>query len=104
MIRHMVFVKLRTDAPAEKVDEMFAILKGLPKVLQGLESVTGGPYSSPEGINRGFTHGFSMDFVDAASRDAYLPHPEHAKLGESIGPILDGSFEDAVCAVDYEYQ
>lgn len=102
MIRHMVFLKLKNSDPAA-VDALFATLRGLPAKLDGLEAVSGGPYASPEGINRGFTHGFSMDFRDAASRDAYLPHPEHMAIAEAVGPVLDGTFEEAVCAVDYEF-
>ncbi len=103
MIRHMVFMKLKADAPQADIDKLFGLLYGLKGNLDGLVEVHGGPYSSPEGINRGFTHGFSMDFKDAASRDAYLPHPEHMKIAEAVGGILDGSFEETVCAVDYEF-
>ena len=103
MIRHMVFMKLKADAPQANVDKLFNQLYSVKDKLDGLEEVHGGPYSSPEGINRGFTHGFSMDFRDAASRDAYLPHPEHMKIAEAVGPLLDGSFEETVVAVDYEF-
>lgn len=103
MIRHMVMLKLKPEAAQADVDHLFGLLSGLRGKLDGLVDVHGGPYSSPEGINRGFTHGFSMDFTDAASRDAYLPHPEHMKIAESVGGILDGTFEEAVCAFDYEF-
>ncbi|MEC9340054.1 MAG: Dabb family protein [Pseudomonadota bacterium] len=103
MIRHMVFMKLKPSASQADVDKLFGMLAGVKDQLDGLMEVHGGPYSSPEGINRGFTHGFSMDFKDAASRDTYLPHPAHMKIAEAVGPLLDGSFEEAVVAVDYEF-
>jgi hypothetical protein len=41
-----------------------------------------------------------MTFEDAASRDAYLPHPEHEKVKESVLAILDGGL-DGVVAFDF---
>ena len=51
-------------------------------------SVEHGPYDSPEGLNDGFTHGFVMTFDTAASRDAYLPHPEHERVKDIVVPRL----------------
>ena len=103
MIMHMVFMKLKSDVSAAQVDGLFGEFKGMVPALEGLESFDGGPYSSPEGINRGYTHGFSMVFKDAASRDAYLPSPEHQGVAVGLMDMLDGSFEEAVVAFDYEY-
>ena len=43
--------------------------------------------NSPEGKNLGFTHVYMLTFEDAAARDAYLPHPDHAKFGELLGKL-----------------
>ncbi len=101
MIRHMVMVKLKpgSDAAAQALFERFRSMVG---TFDGLMTFSGGPYSSPEGINRGFNYGFSMDFRDTASRDRYLPSPEHVAIAQDIGPLLDGSFDDCVVAFDYE--
>ena len=32
----------------------------------------------------GFTHGFTMDFVDRESLDAYGPHPEHKRAAALV--------------------
>ena len=58
--------------------------------IAGIESVSGGDNNSPEGKTHGFDWGFVMTFVDAAARDAYLPHPEHVALGQTLlRPIAD---------------
>jgi hypothetical protein len=49
---------------------------------------------------RGFTHGFCMGFRDAAARDAYLPHPEHARVVQMVAGVLEGG-QDAVLEFDY---
>lgn len=101
MIRHMVMVKLKpgTSKEAQSLFHRFGAMVGS---FDGLLSFSGGAYSSPEGINRGFNYGFSMDFRDAASRDRYLPSPEHVAIAQDIGPLLDGDFDSCVVAFDYE--
>ncbi|HCO44265.1 MAG TPA: hypothetical protein DCZ11_11710 [Gammaproteobacteria bacterium] len=101
MIRHMVLVKLKPDSDAA-AQALFARFREMVGTFDGMMTFSGGPYSSPEGINRGFNYGFSMDFRDAAARDRYLPSPEHVAIAQDIGPLLDGSFDDCVVAFDYE--
>ena len=88
MIRHVVLFQWKPGASQAKIDEMFAVLAALKGKIPGLLSFEGGPYSSPEGLNQGYTHGFIMTFTDAASRDAYLPHPEHEAAKEVVVPNL----------------
>ena len=101
MIHHLVVLKIKKDAKPAQVTRMFADLDGLKKKIPGLVSFAGGPYYSPEGLNRGFTHGFVMTFRDAAARDGYLPHPEHEKVKERILPLLEGGL-DGVIAFDFQ--
>ena len=97
MIYHMVLFRVRADVSDERVRAVFAELAGLKDKIDGILSFAGGPYSSDEGVNQGFNHGFCMTFDSAASRDAYLPHPEHEAVKENIIPRIDG-----VIAFDYE--
>jgi hypothetical protein len=102
MIMHMVLLKIRKDVSSAELDRAFAALDALRRVIPGLLSFHGGPYSSPENFQKGYTHGFSMVFQDAASRDIYLPHPEHEKCKAMILPLLQGGLDGAV-AFDYEF-
>lgn len=99
MIRHIVIFKYHNDAPAEKVqaiNDAFWVLKDRIAGIIGFEA---GVNNSPENLNRGLTHVFQLTFVDAAARDAYLPHPEHKAFGE----ILRGAgIMEEVFVIDYE--
>lgn len=101
MIHHLVLLRLRRDATKAQIDDVFAQLAGLQKKIPGILSFSGGPYASPEGLNKGFTHGFAMTFTDAAARDAYLPHPEHEVVKKAVFALLDGGM-DGVVAFDFE--
>jgi len=100
MIAHVVLLKIRADVPAERVERVFGALSGLRRKIPGLLSFEGGPYDSPEGLNRGYTHGFRMTFTDAAARDTYLPHPEHELVKGLVLEVLEGGLE-GVLAFDY---
>jgi hypothetical protein len=100
MITHMVLLRVKKDVPKKEVDRAFSELAALKGKIAGLLSFTGGPYASPEGLHKGFTHGFSMTFKDAAARDGYLSHPEHEKVKKTLFAVLDGGL-DGVVAFDY---
>ena len=100
MITHVVLLKIRKDVSKDQVAKVFEALAGLQKKIPGILSFSGGAYTSPEGLNRGFTHGFVMTFKDAASRDVYLPHPDHEVVKAIVLKVLDGGL-DGVVAFDY---
>ena len=100
MITHMVLLRLRKDVTKKQVDAVFADLAALKSKIPGLLTFSGGAYSSPEGLGRGFTHGFCMTFADARARDLYLPHPEHEAVKALVLAVLDGGL-DGVIAFDY---
>jgi hypothetical protein len=100
MIVHMVLFKMRKDLSKAQIEHVFRSIGALKDKIPGIVSYSWGPYSSPEGMNKGYTHGFCTTFVDAAARDAYLPHPEHKKVVDIVLPALDGGLE-GVIAFDY---
>ena len=69
----------------------------LKSVIPGITGYEFGPYKSPEGLNKGFTHGFVMTFDKPESRDVYLPHPEHEKVKAEALQIIED-----VIAFDFE--
>ncbi len=76
---------------------LFAALERLKETVPGITSYSFGPYSSHEGMNRGYTHGFVFVFENAAARDVYLDHPDHVKVKETFLPAVS-----QVVAFDYE--
>lgn len=101
MIHHLVLLKVRPDVPAAAVEHVLGRLAALRAEIPGLLSFAGGPYSSSEGLHRGYTHGFVMTFTDAAARDAYLPHPAHEAVKGLVLEVLDGGLA-GVLAFDFE--
>ena len=99
MIRHVVLCRFRKDAD---VAAIFAAIEGLKQKIPGILAVTCGSDCSPEGLQKGFTHGFTVDFTDAAARDAYLPHPDHQVVAKMVVDALDGGLEGLV-VIDWAY-
>ncbi len=95
-IHHMVLVKFAANK-VQRAPELLVALEKLRKIMPDFLALCGGPYSSPEGLNQGYTHGYLMTFANAAARDQYLTHPEHDKLKAAFLPDLEG-----VIAFDFE--
>lgn len=89
LVQHIALLKFKSEVTSEKIDASFDRLAKLKQVIPGIVGFAGGSYSSSEGLNQGYTHGFIMTFASASARDAYLPHPEHEKVKAEIFPYLD---------------
>jgi Stress responsive A/B Barrel Domain len=99
-VTHMVLLRVREDVPRNMVENVFEEIGALQSKIAGILSYAWGPNSSPEGINRGYTHGFCMTFVDSGARDAYLPHPEHERVKKAVLSVADGGI-DGLLAFDF---
>lgn len=93
MIRHFVLARFAADTDTASVDAVFAELRELRSVVPGMLNFAGGPNVSPEGLGRGFSHAFSIDFVDAVARDVYLAHPAHQAAGGRLVALAQGGIE-----------
>jgi hypothetical protein len=90
MIRHCVFVKFRSDVPDVERQAIYADLAALRGHLKGIVAMAFGRNVSPEGLHQGFVDGFTIDFADAAARDAYLMDDAHNRAGARLGAALEG--------------
>lgn len=90
MIRHCVFLHFRSDVPQAEKDGIWADLIALKAQVLGFLALHVGANVSPEGLDKGFSEGFIIDFDGPAARDAYLVHPDHVKLGGRIVAALEG--------------
>ncbi|WP_245316081.1 Dabb family protein [Mesorhizobium wenxiniae] len=68
---------------------MHAALEALRRPIDGMGKVEFSANTSPEPFARGFTHG-TIDFRDAAARDAYLMHEAHSRAGARLVAALEG--------------
>jgi hypothetical protein len=94
MIRHIVLVKFRPDLPTKERLNIFAQLAALEGGVPGMIDFHAAECCSPEQLNRGYTHGFSIDFRDEKSRDAYLVHPEHKLAGARLVEACPNGIDD----------
>ena len=96
MVDHLVLLRFRPDVAPEDIAALFEQLRGLADAIEGITGFRGGAYRSPEGLNRGFSHGFVMTFRSEAARNAYLPHPAHQRVVAMLLPLLEGGLEGAL--------
>lgn len=96
-VQHLVLLKFKSAEAARQWGALYAALAALRKTIPGILAFSGGPYSSPEGLNQGFTHGFVMTFASAADRNRYLDHPDHEQVKRDFLPYVEH-----VIAFDYE--
>ena len=101
MVFHMVLLRVKKSVTKPKLAKVMDSIGALKKVIPAMASYAWGPYSSPEGLNKGFTHGFCMTFKTVKQRDGYLSHPKHENVKMAVLSILDGGIE-AVVAFDFE--
>lgn len=101
MIRHAVLFKRAKGVDDAGLAKVFSTLKDLQLSIPGILNITTGINCSPEGLQRGYTHAFTVDFVDAEARDVYLPHPAHQKVGAMIVAATEGGI-DGILVLDWE--
>lgn len=101
MIRHVVLINFRPELDEAAISQALNSVATLKEKIDGILAVTGGANNSPENLEKGFRHGFVVDFRDAAARDAYLPHPEHMKVGKALVEAARGGIA-GILVFDYE--
>ena len=101
MIRHIVLTKFSPDTPENRIADIYGGLQTLTETLSGARAFTGGRSSSPEDIERGYTHAFTVDFASWAEHETYASHPEHLVLGQRrVAHAVDGI--DGLIVLDIE--
>lgn len=96
VLRHVVYFSFKETSTPEDVKSVVDAFRDLQNKIDGIKSFEWGTNSSPEGLNQGLTHAFTLTFHSDADRNAYLPHPAHKDFGILLGPHLD-----KVMVVDY---
>ncbi len=88
--RHIVIFQFKADAPTAKVQGVVDAFKALPSKLPSIKGFEWGTNVSPENLNQGFTHVFTMTF--AAKEDLekrYLHEPAHQEFVAMLGGVLE---------------
>lgn len=95
-LRHVVLFAFKADAGQDAIDAVVSDFGKLPAEIPGITAYEWGTNVSPEGLNNGFTHCFTLTFGSDADRDAYLVHPAHERFVGTLGGCLERSL-----VVDY---
>lgn len=96
VLRHVVLFGFKPTSSQQDVDGIVAAFEALPSKITEIKDFEWGTNSSPEGLNQGLTHAFTVTFHSDADRDAYIPHPAHQEFVSLLGPHLD-----KVTVIDY---
>ena len=95
-IRHVVLCRFAASVSDTERQAVFDQLAALRGHLAGITAMSFGANVSPEGLGQGFAHGFSIDFVDAAARDAYLADEAHGRAGARLVAALEGGLDGLI--------
>jgi hypothetical protein len=89
VLRHIVYFSFKESSSEADIQSVIDAFRNLKTEIEGIETFEWGVNSSPEGLNQGLTHAFTLTFYSDAARDAYLPHPAHKAFGDKLGPHLE---------------
>jgi hypothetical protein len=89
VLRHVVYFSFKESSSEADIQSVIDAFRNLKIEIEGIETFEWGVNSSPEGLNLGLTHAFTLTFYSDAARDAYLPHPAHKAFGDKLGPHLE---------------
>ena len=101
MIRHIVLTKFRPDTSEETISQIYAGLGAVAEKLPGANNFVGGRSESPEQLERGYTHGFVIDFDDWDALRVYADDAEHKALGAQLVAQAIGGV-DGILVLDIE--
>ncbi|NBZ86691.1 Dabb family protein [Stagnihabitans tardus] len=91
MIRHIVLIRFRKEVSEDKIGSILTALTPLCARL-GV-TFAAGRSESPEKIERGYMHGFTIDFADWEALATYANDPEHKAFGGQLVAHAEGGIE-----------
>lgn len=97
MIRHIVLIKFDPRLRETEISKLFKELHDIDGKVPGLLSITSGRSESPEQMERGYMHGFVVDFEDWDGLQAYQDHPDHRRLGAKLVANAENGKEGILC-------
>ncbi len=103
MIRHIVLTRFKPETTEEKIAEIYSGLAAVTKAMPGVTGFAGGRSESPEEIERGYMHGFTVDFADWAALQTYSDDPAHKALGAQLVDHAVGGI-DGILVLDIPFQ
>ncbi len=84
MIRHVVLSRFKAATSEKTISEIYSGLEKLVCEMDGARNFGGGKSMSPEQIERGYLHGFTIDFESWDDLRTYSENENHKALGAQI--------------------
>ena len=91
ILRHVVLFSFKPGAGHNDIERVVADFGALRAAIPGIAAYEWGTNVSPEGLNDGFTHCFTLTFASAEARDGYLVHAAHQDFVATLGACLERS-------------
>ncbi len=101
MIRHCVFIRYQPGTSDDLKRGIYEGLAGLQDHHPGFLGIEYGGNVSPEGMDKGHSEGFIINFADAAALNAYLVDDEHLAIGARLVAAAEGG-KDGILVFDME--
>ncbi|MBI1170934.1 Dabb family protein [bacterium] len=92
MIRHIVLIRFQRQVTEAEIATMFQALPKLAAKL-GVLGFACGRSESPEQIERGYKHGFTIDFASWEALQAYADDPDHKEFGGQLVAHAEGGID-----------
>lgn len=93
MIRHIVLIRFRSGITEEHIESLFAEIAALQPRIPGMVNVASGRSLELEKLEKGFRHGFIVDFENAAALEAYQKNEDHRRTGAKLVEATEGGLE-----------
>ena len=86
VLRHVVMFGWSENTPTASIDKIVDSFKSLPGKIKEIKDFEWGINNSPEKLNQGLTHCFTLTFYNEKDRDTYLVHPDHQAFVKALIP------------------
>ena len=96
VLRHVVLFGFASTTTEDDLTEVVRRFTALCELVPGIEDFEWGLNNSPENLNHGLTHCFTLTFRSTEARDAYLVAPDHVAFADWVGALVEH-----VTVVDY---
>ena len=93
MIRHIVLIRFRPEVTDAEVSAIFTAIPSLAQKLPGVLAFTSGRSESPEKMERGHMHGFTIDFASWDALQTYADHSDHKVFGGELVSKAEGGID-----------
>ncbi|WP_300586011.1 Dabb family protein [Marivita sp.] len=101
MIRHIVLTKFKPEVSEATIKGIYDGLAAVTDKLPGAANFTGGRSESPEQIERGYMHGFVIDFDSWEALQTYSDDEDHKALGGQLVANAMGGI-DGILVLDLD--